>query len=66
LSRKRKRPWPRFLRLVRRRSFGQGFPIVFEAGIPLRRALTTKLFSCACRGTIDDIDMRRALFALGK
>ena len=48
------------------RNFGQGFPIVFEAGIPLRRALTARLFGGAYRGTIEDIDVPRVIFALGK
>src|ERR1019366_2542474 len=45
------------------RNFGQGFPIVFEAGIPLRRALTARLFGGAYRGTIEDIDVPRVIFA---
>ena len=56
----------RFTGVDRGRNFGQGFPIVFEAGIPLRRALTARLFGGAYRGTIDDIDVPRVIFALGK
>lgn len=56
----------RFLGLDRRQNSGQGFPIIFEAGIPLRRVLTVKLFGGAYRGSIDEIDVPRVLFALGK
>jgi cellulose synthase/poly-beta-1,6-N-acetylglucosamine synthase-like glycosyltransferase len=56
----------RFIRLDEGQNLGQGFGIVFEAGIPLRRALTAKLFTGAYSGTIDDIDVPRVLFTLGK
>lgn len=56
----------RFIGLDRWQNFGQGFPIVFEAGIALRRALSARLFGGAYRGTIDEIDIPRVLFALGK
>jgi hypothetical protein len=49
----------RFIGLDRRPDFGRGFPIVFEAGIPLRRTLTARLFGGAYRGAIDDIDAAR-------
>jgi cellulose synthase (UDP-forming) len=56
----------RFLRLDQRPSLGDRFSIVFEARIPLRRALTARLFTGAYRSTIDDIDVPRVLFAVGK
>ena len=56
----------RFIGLERSQNFGQGFPIVFEIGKALRRALTVKLFGGAYRGTIDEIDVPRVLFTLGK
>ena len=56
----------RFVRLDQRQSHSQGFAIVFEAGIPLRRALTARLFTGAYRSTIDDIDVPQVLFAVGK
>lgn len=42
------------------------FGIVFETGIPLRRALTARLFTGAYHGAIDDIDVPQVLFAVGK
>jgi hypothetical protein len=56
----------RFLRLDQRPSLGHEFGIVFETGIPLRRALTARLFTGAYHGTIDDIDVPQVLFAVGK
>ncbi|MGH6819801.1 MAG: hypothetical protein ACREDU_02940, partial [Methylocella sp.] len=53
----------RFLRLDER---PRRYAIVFEAGIPLRRALTARLFSGAYRSTIGDIDLPQVLFAVGK
>ncbi|MGH6935021.1 MAG: hypothetical protein ACRED2_02365 [Methylocella sp.] len=44
----------------------RGLSTVFEAGIPLRRALTARLFAGAYRITFDEIDMRRVLFTVGK
>jgi hypothetical protein len=56
----------RFIGLDRWQDFGRGFPIVFEAGIPLRHALTARLFVGAYRGAIDDIDVPRVISPLGK
>jgi hypothetical protein len=56
----------RFVRLEQRQVLGRGFAIVFEPGIPLRRALTARLFTGAYTETFDEIDMRRVLFAVGK
>ena len=56
----------RFIGLERWQNFGQGFPIVFATGKALRRALTVRLFGGAYRGTIDEIDIPRVLFTLGK
>ncbi|MGH6829891.1 MAG: hypothetical protein ACREDG_01910, partial [Methylocella sp.] len=53
----------RFLRLDER---PRRYAIVFEAGIPLRRALTARLFTGAYRGAIDEISVPRVLFAVGK
>jgi hypothetical protein len=58
--------WPvpfRFTEPVRRQNFSQGFPIVFDAGKSVRRALSVKLFGGAYRGTTD---VPRLLFALGR
>lgn len=56
----------RFVWLNQRQSLGHGFGIVFEAGIPLRRALTARLFTGAYRSAIDDIEVPQVLFAVGK
>ena len=56
----------RFLRLDQRPSLGHRFCIIFETGIPLRRALMARLFTGAYRSTIDDIDVPQVLFAVGK
>jgi hypothetical protein len=56
----------RFVRLDQRQGLGHGFGIVFEAEIPLRRALTARLFTGAYRSTIDDIEVPQVLFAVGK
>ncbi len=42
------------------------FGIVFEAGIPLRRALAARLFTGAYHSTINDIAVPQVLFAVGK
>jgi hypothetical protein len=44
----------------------RGFGIVFEAGIPLRRALAARLFTGAYHSTINDIAVPQVLFAVGK
>jgi hypothetical protein len=56
----------RFIGLDRWQDFGRGFPIVFEAAIPLRHALTARPFGGAYRGAMEDIDVPRVIFALGK
>lgn len=56
----------RFIGLDRWQNFGQGFPIIFEAGIAMRRALTVKLFGGSYRSTIDEIDVPHVIFTLGK
>lgn len=56
----------RFLRLDQRGSVDHRFCIVFETGIPLRRALMARLFTGAYRSMIDDIDVPQVLFAVGK
>jgi PilZ domain len=56
----------RFVRLDQRQSLGHRFAIVFEAGIPLRRALTARLFTGAYCSAIDDVDVPQVLFAVGK
>jgi hypothetical protein len=45
---------------------GWSFGIVFEAGIPLRRALAARLFTGAYHSTINDIAVPQVLFAVGK
>jgi hypothetical protein len=56
----------RFVWLDATQSKGQGFGIVFEAGIPLRRALTARLFTGAYRHVIDEIVIPRVLYVIGK
>ena len=56
----------RFVWLKEGQSLGHRFGIAFEAGTPLRRALTARLFAGAYRITFDEIDMRRVLFTVGK
>jgi hypothetical protein len=45
---------------------GWSFSIVFEAGIPLRRALAARLFTGAYRNVIDEIVIPCVLYVIGK
>ena len=42
-----------------------GTPLIFEAGIPLRRALTARLFTGAYRFSMNEISIPCVLFAVG-
>ncbi|MCI0600927.1 MAG: glycosyltransferase [Beijerinckiaceae bacterium] len=56
----------RFVRQADSREGGEGFGIVFEDGVPHRRALTSKLFTGSYRGTVAHISVPRVLFAVGR
>jgi cellulose synthase (UDP-forming) len=56
----------RFVWFDERRGVEQGFAIAFKAESLLRRALTAKLFTGAYRSMVDEINLRRVLFAVGK
>ncbi len=56
----------RFLHLDQRQGVEQNFAIAFNAESRLRRALTARLFTGAYRGMVDEINVPRVLFAIGK
>jgi hypothetical protein len=56
----------RIVWLDQKQGVEQDFAIAFNADRRLRRALTARLFTGAYRGMVDEINLRRVLFAIGK
>jgi cellulose synthase (UDP-forming) len=56
----------RIVWLDQKQGVEQDFAIAFNADRRLHRALTARLFTGAYRGTVDEINLRRVLFAIGK